>query len=141
VAREVFVDTAFLVAMIDVRDALHQVALRVGRELSAARSVLVTSDAILLELANYFSRGPLRSEAIHWISGMRGARGWEIEPLDRDLLQKGEDRYREHDDKSWSLTDCTSMVVMRRRRISDVATTDLHFTQAGFRILMAAGAT
>lgn len=135
-AKEVFVDTAFLVATIDSRDSLHQAALRVSRELSASRAILVTSDAVLLELANYFARSPLRSEAIHWISVVRSARGWEIEPLDRELLQRGEERYREHDDKSWSLTDCTSMVVMRRRRIRDVATTDVHFRQAGFRILM-----
>jgi predicted nucleic acid-binding protein len=138
VGRAVFVDTAFLVAMIDSRDTLHGVAVRVGQDLAASRASLVTSDAVLLELANYFARSPLRSEAIHWISTIRSSRGWEIEPLDRELLRRGEERYREHDDKSWSLTDCTSMVVMRRRRISEVATTDAHFTQAGFRILMGA---
>src|SRR3954463_8916467 len=122
--------------MIDPRDGLHDLATRVGEGMAASRAVLVTSDAVLLELANYFAKGPLRREAIHWISTVRAARGWEIEPLDRELLQRGEERYRSHDDKSWSLTDCTSMVIMRRRRMSDVATTDVHFAQAGFKILM-----
>jgi uncharacterized protein len=136
-ARSVFVDTAFLVAMIDRRDALHDAAVGLARALASSKAALVTSDAVLLELANYFARGPLRGEAIQWIGVIRGARDWEVETLDRELLRRGEERYRDHDDKAWSLTDCTSMVLMHRRRISEVATTDLHFTQAGFRILLA----
>jgi predicted nucleic acid-binding protein len=33
------------------------------------------------------------------------------------------------------LTDCTSFIIMRELRISDVLTTDEHFTEAGFEVL------
>jgi predicted nucleic acid-binding protein len=34
------------------------------------------------------------------------------------------------------MTDCSSFEVMRERGVTDVLTTDYHFTQAGFRVLL-----
>jgi len=39
-------------------------------------------------------------------------------------------------DKEWSLTDCISSVAMNERNITDALTSDHHFEQAGFRILL-----
>ena len=39
-------------------------------------------------------------------------------------------------DKEWSLTDCISFVAMNERDITDALTSDHHFEQAGFRILL-----
>jgi hypothetical protein len=61
----VFVDTAFVVALLDRRDANHPQALKLARCLDAGQNRLLTTDAVPLELANYFCRSPLRSEAIH----------------------------------------------------------------------------
>jgi predicted nucleic acid-binding protein len=38
-------------------------------------------------------------------------------------------------DKSYSLTDCRSMVALRALGVSEVLTNDHHFTQEGFTIL------
>ena len=38
--------------------------------------------------------------------------------------------------KKWSVTDCTSFVVMRRRRIVEALTADTDFRQAGFTPLL-----
>ena len=35
-------------------------------------------------------------------------------------------------DKSWSLVDCTSFVLMKQLNIQEALTTDQHFEQAGF---------
>ena len=35
-------------------------------------------------------------------------------------------------DKEWSFTDCTSYVVMKQNRLTEVFTYDRHFTQMGF---------
>lgn len=45
--------------------------------------------------------------------------------------------YTARPDKAYSLTDCISMDVMRRERLTDVLTNDHHFTQEGFRIMFA----
>jgi predicted nucleic acid-binding protein len=39
-------------------------------------------------------------------------------------------------DKLWSLVDCASFVIMKDRGITDALTTDHHFEQAGFNILL-----
>ncbi len=133
--RTVLVDTSYLVAVLDPRDRLHAPALRLARELAEENARLVTTDAILLELANYFARSPLRVHAIEWIGAIRSG-GWEIAPVDARRLSRAEERYRRHADKTWSLTDCHAMEVASERKVREVATTDAGFEQAGFRRLL-----
>ncbi|MCU0568689.1 MAG: PIN domain-containing protein [Oculatellaceae cyanobacterium Prado106] len=58
--------------------------------------------------------------------------------VDTELLTQALKLYQKYSDKSWGLTDCISFVVMQTHQITDAVTTDRHFTQAGFRILMLA---
>jgi hypothetical protein len=135
-ATTVFVDTSFLVALLDVKDAQNGLALRLAQELDERKAALLSTDAVLIEFANYFSRGPLRSKAITWIGRVRNNKNWDIVRLEAPLVTLGERRYEKHDDKSWSLTDCISMETMLERDVDEVATSDVHFQQAGFRVLM-----
>ena len=57
-----------------------------------------------------------------------------IIPLDEQLLNDALMIYEQHQDKAWSLTDCISFVVMKKRGISEALTADHHFEQAGFQI-------
>lgn len=134
--RGVFIDTSYLVALLDPRDAHNARAVELAAVFQSQRARLSTTDAVLIELCNYFCRSPLRPEAIGAVDALRGSGDWEIGGLDRALLGAGEARYRRHADKAWSLTDCISMVFMQERRIRDVATLDRGFTQAGFHVLM-----
>jgi uncharacterized protein len=133
---EVFIDTAFLIALLRARDPHHEAAAQLAHRLAAQGAPLVTTDAVLLELANFFARSPLRIAAIDWSSRLRTAEGWSIEPLDRVLIGRGEARYKRFAEKNWSLTDCISMEVMELRGIREIATTDGGFAQAGFSLLL-----
>src|SRR5690242_15881668 len=135
-AKAVLVDTGFVVALLDPLDGLNARALNVAHGLAAKAVPLVTSDAVILEIANYFSRGPLRAECLDWLDVIRASPGWEVLPLDRELLRRGEARYRRFSDRTWSLTDCISMEIMLQRRLRDAAAYDVHFEQAGFRALL-----
>ena len=42
-----------------------------------------------------------------------------------------------HDDKRWSLTDCTSFLLMRQLSIGSAFSFDRNFREAGFRLLPA----
>jgi predicted nucleic acid-binding protein len=90
----------------------------------------------LIELANFFSKSPLRMTCATAIRRIRASEGWRIEPLTKKLVERGETRYSAHPDKSWSLTDCISMEVMLEHGLRDAATPDHHFGHAGFRVLM-----
>ena len=134
--RTIFVDTGYLVALLDPRDRLNPRALEVVKALAKEGAALLTTDAVFLELGNYFARGPLRAHCSKWIRALRVAQGWEVLQLERALLLHAEERYTSHADKNWSLTDCHSMEVMRARGLSEVATPDAGFAQAGFRCLL-----
>ena len=52
------------------------------------------------------------------------------------LTDKGREIYESHTDKSWSLTDCISFVIMRENSMVDALTADHHFEQAGFTAVL-----
>ncbi len=43
--------------------------------------------------------------------------------------------FEKRPDKSYSFTDCTSFVVMRKQKISRAFTLDVHFSQEGFEVV------
>lgn len=132
----VFIDTGYFVALLNRRDALHDQAIALARRWDKRKVPLMTSDAVLIELANFFSRSPLRGAAHGAIQKIRAAHDWTVERIEPGLLTRAERRYGAHLDKEWSLTDCISMELMTQHALRDAATADKHFAQAGFRALM-----
>ena len=54
----------------------------------------------------------------------------------RRTVRQGPRIYEQRPDKTWSLTDCISFVVMNQEGIHQAMTADHHFEQAGFSILL-----
>jgi len=128
----VFVDTNYLVALLDRRDGLHDAAVNLEGVLSEQK--LVTSDLVLGELLNFFSAfGPdLRERAAQVVDELRSdAAAIEVVPDDPDLFDRTLEFYRARPDKEYSFVDCSSMVLMIERGIVEVATADHHFAQKG----------
>ncbi|MBX9789979.1 MAG: hypothetical protein K2Y37_13760 [Pirellulales bacterium] len=59
----------------------------------------------------------------------------EVVPATPELFDAAWSLFGQRADKNWSLTDCTSFVIMRSRGLVDALTADRHFAQAGFRAL------
>ena len=57
-------------------------------------------------------------------------------PQTPDAFNRGFELYKARPDKGYSLTDCISMVEMRKRNILHVLTHDRHFSQEGFDLLL-----
>lgn len=134
--RTVFVDTAALVALGNQDDQWHAQAVTISRQLTRSGCRFVTTDAVLLEVGNTFSRSLFKPLALRLIETARQSPRWNCLPLDRNLVAKGLALFGRRSDKDWSLTDSISMVAASELRISQVFTTDHHFTQAGFMILL-----
>jgi Predicted nucleic acid-binding protein, contains PIN domain len=134
----VFVDTAYFVALLNRRDALHARARALASSWATRDVHFVTTDGVLIEPGNFFARSPLRSLAATTIHKIRNTSGWTVDRISAGLLDRAEARYRAHPDKGWSLTDCLSMESMLDHGATEVATTDHHFAQAGFHTLMSA---
>jgi len=56
--------------------------------------------------------------------------------INQNLFDESWNLYKDRIDKEWSLTDCTSIAIMSENRISTAFTSDHHFEQAGFKILL-----
>ena len=57
-------------------------------------------------------------------------------PASQQLFRQGYRLFANRHDKQWSLTDCTSFVVMEEHGLTDALSSDHHFEQAGFNVLL-----
>lgn len=132
----VFIDTLYLVTLVDRNDPWRNACLAARARLGDAS--LVTTDAVLTEFLtgmSGFGEGMRRATARtvrHFLSHPRSK---VIEQNRRSFLQ-GLELYEKRQDKSYSMTDCISMCAMRANSITEILTNDHHFTQEGFTILV-----
>jgi len=133
---KVFGDTASWIALLNSHDSLHTQALEVRRSLRQRNVRVVTTDFVLLEVADGLCQPPLRKAVIGVIEELRREPTIDIVPLSEQLMEKGWQLYQQRPDKEWGLTDCISFVVMQEQGITEAFTSDHHFTQAGFVILL-----
>jgi len=132
----VFVDTGFWIAIANPRDHLHRRASSLSKEIGHCR--MVTSELVLIELLNGFadSGARLRSKAIEMVQAVLDDSDIDLIPQTGELFRDALALYRERSDKSWSMTDCVSFLIMERQRIVDALTHDRHFEQRGYRALL-----
>jgi hypothetical protein len=127
-------DTVYVQALLNRADQHHTVALRLLPRVQAALEVWVT-EAVLIEIANALS-AINRVLAVGFVRQCYSADNVRVVPVDTPLLIRGLQLYEARGDKTWSLTDCLSFVVMQEQGLTEAVTADHHFRQAGFRALM-----
>jgi len=131
--NRVFIDTSFVVALVNEKDQHHQRASELADLFDGYP--LITTDAILLEVGNALARN-FKEQASEVIEDFLTSDEVEIVNLDGVLFQSAFELYRTHKDKSWGMTDCISFIVMREHGIVDALTHDKDFRQVGFNALM-----
>jgi len=131
-----FLDTAYVYALVDTRDGWHEAAMRRQRQLALERRRLLTTEFVLVEVANGLAAVRFRAHADRVITVLMESPLVEVVPASTELFAAALALFRQRADKAWGLTDCTSFVVMGERGLSDALTTDEHFRQAGFQVLM-----
>jgi predicted nucleic acid-binding protein len=133
-ATRLFLDTAFVQALLNRNDQYHPIAKSRLSQLRAAKEVW-TTEAILVEIGNALSTGN-REAAVRFIHHCYSTPNTHVIAVDTGLLSRAVDLYSQRGDKGWGLTDCISFIVMGDQQIHHAMTTDRHFIQAGFRALM-----
>ena len=133
--RRVFVDTAAWIAILNGSDRYHEEAEAILDELERQNAGLVTTEFVLIEVADALSAPAIRTATVASLNSLRESQ-IQISPASSELLGKGWSLYSRRPDKGWGLTDCTSFVVMQEQGITEAFTSDQHFTQAGFQRLL-----
>jgi predicted nucleic acid-binding protein len=133
VKRGTFVDTVYILALLNPRDRWHRKAVELSQ---SVRAPLVTSYAVLTEVADALSHRNRRTWAFETIADLRSDPDVRCVAVDEKTFAAALTLYGDRRDKDWSLTDCISFVIMREQQLSDALTADAHFIQAGFHALM-----
>ncbi len=131
-----FIDTGYVYALINARDQWHDKAMEWRQKISAEKSLLLTTEFILAEIADGLAAVTFRQAAFQTIRVLATSPLVQLIPASSELFQAGLALYESRADKDWGLTDCISFVVMTEHDLTDALTTNDHFRQAGFRPLL-----
>jgi predicted nucleic acid-binding protein len=132
-ASPVFADTAYYLELLNPDSPQHAAAVRWSRK---ARLRVVTTEFVLLELGNALSRGDNRRVFTRLLTLLRADPHVQVVPASPGLFDGAASLYRERPDKDWSLVDCASFVTMTALGLTRALTTDRHFAQARFEVLL-----
>lgn len=128
-----FLDTSYVLALVNTRDKFHKRARSTSRLVTTG---FVTTEAVLIEVGNSLAHEKWRPLGVETLDWLRHSPDIEIVPVDSALLDRATAFYGARMDKEWGLTDCISFVVMQERGLTNALTADRHFVQAGFQNLL-----
>lgn len=132
--RVLFADTYYYLAMVNDTDAGYRRAMEFSETF---HGLTLTTEFVLTEVADALSSQLQRPAFIELLDSLVNDPTVTIIAASHELFDQGVDLYSRRFDKNWSLTDCTSFVVMQERGISEALSADKHFAQAGFTPLLA----
>ena len=137
--RRVFVDTGGFVALLVAEDQMHDRAATLFALASRERWALVTTNAVVIETYSVLLARARegRRAAVAFLDAIEtSVHALTVEPIRTEDELKAAALVRAHVDKSYSLCDALSFVVMERLAVTEAIAFDRHFREYGrFTIL------
>ena len=130
-----FVDTSFLVALLDEDDPRYADALRLWGRVEAGRLVVLTSNYVVLEACAVLQRRLGVSAMRKLVRQILGP--VTLEWVTREDHERAAEALLVADRRRLSLVDCVSFEVMRRLDIRECLAFDQHFAEQGFVVSQA----
>jgi predicted nucleic acid-binding protein len=122
-------DTSGLLSYLDADDPRHADAVT----LLDAAPHRITHSYVLAELvALAHARRVNRNTTLDFIAEVMDDADFEVAWVDQSLHRSAFALLRDRGDKTYSLCDAVSFVLMRQRGVTEAFTTDHHFEQEGF---------
>lgn len=123
-------DTSGLLCYVHQNEPQHQEAVQLlsGNNKKFLTHSYVLAELIALALIRRFPRPALLAFVMDLLDNPDIEIVWVDEPLHREALKL----LMERQDKTYSLCDAVSFVLMRHRGMKEALTTDRHFEQEGF---------
>ena len=130
-----FLDTSYILALEIKNEDAHQQVLQNWTTLAISKPFLVTTTYIFDEVVTFLSSRNLHYKAVEIGNRLLESPDIELIEIEQTLFNQGWQYFQKYKDKSYSLTDCLSFIVMQKREIVIALTLDNHFLQAGFQVL------
>jgi predicted nucleic acid-binding protein len=126
-------DTSGLFSYFDKRDAHHGDAVT----FFAAAAARLTHNYVLAEFVPLcYARGLDRNGTLAFVTDLLDNTHVEVVWVDQFLHRTALSFLQSRLDKTYSLCDAVSFLIMRQGRIREALTTDRHFAQEGFQRLL-----
>jgi len=133
--RGIFIDTGFIIALESLTDQNHEKALQQWNELLKDLPAMVTTTYVIDEIVTFFNNRNRHAKAVEIGNRLMNSRSVQFIHVDKRLFDKGWQYFQQHPDKTYSMTDCISFIVMKEQGSESALSFDKHFTQAGFKVL------
>ncbi len=133
---EVFLDTAYVIALTVPSDQYHESAKQLAVWVEREKVPIITTRAILLKIGNALSKQRFRQKAVALLTLIEDDSAIEIVSMSDNLYRKALILFQQRSDQEWGLVDCVSCIAMQERDVREVLTADRHFQQMGFRTLL-----
>lgn len=135
--KRVFVDTSFWLASFLKNDADYKISAKKFKEEVKSGSILFTSNDVIDEAVTRLVYGSNWGEAAKFIKYVKESieSGFLVELWTDEQIQDEAfsvlEKFKEH---KLSLTDATSVVLLKRFKIECILTLDSHFMKIGVRV-------
>jgi predicted nucleic acid-binding protein len=129
----IFADSYYFLALLSEGDEGHTKAVDFAKSF---RGRYLTTEWILTAVGDAAGQPQKRSLFLDLLRRLQNDQKTAIVEASHDLFARGVELFATRPDKSWSLTDCISFVVMQEHGIREALTGDHHFEQAGFVALL-----
>jgi uncharacterized protein len=127
VAAQVFLDTSAVVALALPRDECHEAATTEFDRLRSSRTDLVTSTDVIDEAVTYLRRKAGHRAAVRLGGELLSGAPARTISVDDSLRVAAWEIFRRYREVPLSLTDCTSVAIMRRFGMTEVFSFDSDF--------------
>jgi uncharacterized protein len=129
----IFLDTSFVLALELKDEQHHPLAMNHWRLVATSKPNLVTTSYVFDEVVTFFNSRNRHDKAVEVGDRLLSSSAIQLVHVEEALFLEGWEYFQQHNDKSYSLTDCISFIVMAKRKITVALTFDRHFVQAGFQ--------
>ena len=137
-SNSLFIDTSGWASIIVLTEQHHVIATQHFRQAILTQQSILTSNYIITELVALL-QSPLRlprSAIFAQVDIIRNNALVQQIHLTSELDQAAWELCKQRLDKTWSLVDCSSFILMQQLKIQTALTTDHHFEQVGFTRLL-----
>ena len=131
-SNRLFLDSVYLIALEVENDQHHDEASEHWTTLFKKPLTLVTTSYVLDEIVTFLNSRRQHAKAIRMGDNLIKASNIQLIHVDENLFGEGWSYFKHYADKTFSLTDSISFVLMKQLGITEALTFDKHFEQAGF---------
>ena len=130
-----FVDTGAWIGVAVARDQTHNAASSYSRALAQRKVPLLTTNYVLAETYTRIRYDDGHKKALAFdtlIREMVQQRRLNVAWITPALHEEGLEIFRRYHDQAFSIVDCVSFIVARRKKVQEVFGFDSHFMSMGF---------